>query len=99
MTPVARRLRTAFVLALSVALLSGWRSTAAQSNPSPAPAQSPGASQQPPGGRGGQPFRAGVELVSLNVTVNEAGSNRYATDLEPEQFEVFEDGVKQEVTY
>jgi Ca-activated chloride channel homolog len=99
MTPLARRLRTAFILALSVALLCGWRSSAAQSNASPAPAQSPGASQQPPSGRGGQPFRAGVELVSLNVTVNEAGSNRYATDLEQAQFEVFEDGVKQEVTY
>ncbi len=119
---VLGRLRTGFVLALGIALLSEWRSsaqsTAAQPTaPQPTSAQSPapqapapqapatqspppppGTSQQPPGGRG-QTFRAGVELVSLNVTVNEAGSSRYATDLEQEQFEVFEDGVKQDVTY
>jgi Ca-activated chloride channel homolog len=44
------------------------------------------------------PFRAGVDLVSLNVTVTESGS-RYVTDLNPEDFNVFEDGVKQEVTF
>jgi Ca-activated chloride channel family protein len=43
-------------------------------------------------------FRAGVELVSLNVTVVD-GTNRYATDLLQEDFQVFEDGVKQDVTY
>ena len=42
-------------------------------------------------------FRAGVELVSLNVTVMEGP--RYATGLEVEDFQVFEDGVKQDVTY
>ena len=113
---VLRRLRTGLVLAIGIALLGEWRSSAQSTAqpiaPQPTSAQSPGpqapatqspppapgASQQPPGGRG-QTFRAGVELVSLNVTVNEAGSSRYATDLEPEQFEVFEDGVKQDVTY
>jgi Ca-activated chloride channel family protein len=50
--------------------------------------------QQPP-----QPsFRTGVELVSLNVTVTE-GASRYVTDLETKDFNVFEDGVKQEVTF
>jgi Ca-activated chloride channel family protein len=50
--------------------------------------------QQPP-----QPsFRTGVELVSLNVTVTE-GVSRYVTDLEAKDFNVFEDGVKQEVTF
>jgi Ca-activated chloride channel family protein len=43
-------------------------------------------------------FRAGVELVSLNVTVAD-GSGRYATDLTQEDFQVFEDGVKQDITY
>lgn len=47
----------------------------------------------------GQTFRAGVDLVSLNVTVAESGAARYATDLEQANFQVFEDGVKQEVTY
>src|SRR5262245_16371253 len=43
-------------------------------------------------------FRSGVELVSLNVTVADAQVH-YATDLEQSEFQVFEDGVKQEVTY
>jgi Ca-activated chloride channel family protein len=43
-------------------------------------------------------FRSGVELVSLNVTVADA-QLRYATDLEQSEFQVYEDGVRQEVTY
>jgi len=42
-------------------------------------------------------FRAGIELVSLNVTVTEAG--KYVTDLDSTDFSVYEDGVKQEVTF
>ncbi|HXD72373.1 MAG TPA: VWA domain-containing protein [Vicinamibacterales bacterium] len=42
-------------------------------------------------------FRAGVELVSLNVTVMEG--TRYVTDLEQKDFKVFEDGVQQDVTF
>lgn len=42
-------------------------------------------------------FRAGVDLVSLNVTVME--STHYVTDLEQKDFSVFEDGVKQDVTF
>jgi Ca-activated chloride channel homolog len=54
---------------------------------------------QPPRPQQPQPsFRAGVELVSLNVTVTD-GSARYVTDLAPEDFNVFEDGVKQDVTF
>ena len=43
-------------------------------------------------------FRTGVDLVSLNVTVADS-SGRFVTDLEPGAFQVFEDGVKQEVTF
>ncbi len=43
-------------------------------------------------------FRAGIELVSLNVTVTDPTS-RYVTDLQQQDFSVFEDGVKQDVTY
>lgn len=53
--------------------------------------------QQPPPPAQGQ-FRTGVDLVSLNVTVTD-GPTRYVTDLNPEDFNVFEDGVKQEVTF
>ena len=44
-----------------------------------------------------QRFRAGIELISLNVSVSEAG--KFVTDLEQEEFEVFEDGVKQNVSF
>ena len=43
-------------------------------------------------------FRSGVELVSLNVTVADA-QQRYTTDLLQEEFQVFEDGIKQDVTF
>jgi len=63
--------------------------TSGQSNP---PAQPPASSDQR------TPFRGGVDLVSLNVTVSD-GSARYVTDLTAEDFNVFEDGVKQDVTF
>ena len=57
--------------------------------------QSPGqAAPQPPQ----VPFRAGVDLVSLNVTVSDGGG-KYITDLTAADFNIFEDGVKQEVTF
>jgi Ca-activated chloride channel family protein len=55
------------------------------------PGQNPPASQTPA-------FKAGIELVSLNVTVSD-GSARYITDLQQEDFQVFEDGMKQDVTF
>jgi Ca-activated chloride channel homolog len=41
-------------------------------------------------------FRAGVDLVSLNVTVMDG--TRYVTGLAESDFEVYEDGVKQSLT-
>jgi Ca-activated chloride channel family protein len=43
-------------------------------------------------------FRSGVDLVSLNVTVTD-GESRYVTDLTPEDFELFEDGAAQEISF
>jgi len=43
-------------------------------------------------------FRAGVEMVSLNITVTDP-SNRYVTDLDQGDFNVFEDGVRQDVSF
>jgi Ca-activated chloride channel family protein len=45
-----------------------------------------------------QVFRAGVELVSLNVTVVDS-QGRYVTDLDQADFSVFEDGSKQELSF
>jgi Ca-activated chloride channel family protein len=42
-------------------------------------------------------FRAGVELVSLNVTVMEGA--KYVTGLQQEDFEVYEDGAKQSLSF
>jgi Ca-activated chloride channel family protein len=46
----------------------------------------------------GQRIRSGVELVSLNVTVTDGGG-KYITDLTEQEFEVFEDGAKQKLTF
>ena len=43
-------------------------------------------------------FRAGIDIVSLNVTVTD-GVNHYVTDLEQPDFQIFEDGIQQEVTF
>ena len=50
-------------------------------------------------GQGSPAFRAGVDLVSLNVTVTEGAGPRFVTDLETSDFNVFEEGVKQDVTF
>lgn len=44
-----------------------------------------------------QPFRGGIDLVSLTVTVMEG--SRYVTDLTENDFEVFEDGTKQGLVF
>ena len=43
-------------------------------------------------------FRAAIDIVSLNVTVTD-GSNRYVTDLDEADFQIFEDGVRQDVSF
>ena len=43
-------------------------------------------------------FRVGVDIVSLNVTVTD-GATRYVTDLDQPDFQVFEDGIKQDVSF
>jgi len=42
-------------------------------------------------------LRSGVDLVSLSVTVMEGG--RYISDLEEADFEIYEDGAKQAITF
>ena len=43
-------------------------------------------------------FRAGVDVVSLNVTVTDT-DNRFITDLDRGDFAVYEDSVQQEITF
>lgn len=82
---------TAAVLALTVAVF-------AQQAPSPPAAQGQPPAPQPPAAAQRPAFRAGVEIVSLNVTVTDA-MNHYITDLDQPDFAVFEDGVKQDVSF
>lgn len=68
-----------------------WVTVAGQTPPPP---------QQPPPAPPpqSQVFKAGVDIVSLNVTVVD-GQSRFVTDLQETDFSVFEDGVKQDLTF
>jgi Ca-activated chloride channel family protein len=53
--------------------------------------------QQPPASPAAQPairFRSGIDIVRLSVTARDAGG-QLVHDLGPEEFEVYEDGVRQ----
>ena len=43
-------------------------------------------------------FRTGVDLVSLNVTVTDS-DNRYVTNIVQEDFQLYEDGARQDITF
>jgi VWFA-related protein len=59
--------------------------------PQAPPAQAP---QQTPG----QPtFRVSVDLVTTDVIVRDQRSDQFIADLKPGEFEVYEDGVKQQI--
>jgi Ca-activated chloride channel homolog len=45
-----------------------------------------------------QIFKAAVDIVSLNVTVVD-NQNRYITDIGEDEFSIFEDGMKQQLTF
>jgi len=100
------RIRTALIiaaLAASVSLITAHAQSPAQPAGSPAPGQQPSTPSTPQSpdsqaGRQSPSFKAGVDLVSLNVTVGD-GASRYVTDLEQQDFQVYEDGVLQEVTF
>jgi VWFA-related protein len=54
--------------------------------------------QQAPQAPAGQPtFRLSVDLVTTDVIVRDQRSDQFVADLKPEEFEVYEDGVKQEI--
>jgi len=94
--------KTTLASLLAVALLAPMVFAQQETPPKapPAPASPPAAPPPPVAGdqRPAPAFRTGIELVSLNVTVTDP-TNHYITDLEQGDFSVFEDGVKQEVTF
>jgi len=90
------RLRVGLITATTLAAAASWLPLHAQQPPDQNRATAP---QQPtPPGRQSPSFKAGVELVSLNVTVGD-NAGHYITDLQQEDFQVFEDGVLQDVTF
>lgn len=84
MSPRPPRFRTALLASLLAAWLPHAPVTSAQSGQPPAEPQSPA-------------FRSGVDLVSLNVTVTDGA--RYISGLTADDFQVYEDGVQQTVSY
>jgi Ca-activated chloride channel family protein len=92
------------VAALVVAAALSPRAAAPQPPvPQPSPAQQPPPAQpplgQPPQGQQPLPsFRAGVDIVSLTVTVTQP-DGRYVTGLEAGAFEVYEDGARQDIEF
>ena len=78
----------------AIALLSGLLQVAAASSASiHGAASQPANRQQPP-----DVFRSAVDAVLLNVTVVNT-EHRYVTDVEAGEFSVFEDGVRQQLTF
>ena len=88
--------RALLCLAVAGTLLPARVGTQAPASPPPPP---PAGSEPAPAQTPSQPtFRAGVEVVSLNVTVTER-DGRFVSGLPREAFSVFEDGVKQDVIF
>jgi VWFA-related protein len=80
--------------ALLVAAAVGLSAQAPAQPPAQAPAQPPanaGASQQKP------TFRVSVDLVTNDIVVRDDKGN-FIPDLKKEEFEVYEDGIKQDIT-
>jgi Ca-activated chloride channel family protein len=83
-------------LVLALAVLAAAPGAARQAAP-----QQPQPTTPPPADEAQAPrpsFRAGVDLVSLNVTVTD-GAGHYLVDLAQKDFQVFEDGAEQNVTF
>ena len=90
MKPARTRRHAAATLTIAVHLLVPG---AAQ-----APASAQPSTARPASAAQGPSFRAGIDVVSLNITVTDP-QGHYVTDLQRDDFSVFEDGVKQEVTF
>ena len=91
---VSKRIRAVIAGTAAVAAIAIGTASTGLARQAPTAAASQGAATSEPQAPS---FRAGVDIVSLNVTVTD-GTARYMTDLQSGDFSVFEDGVKQDVT-
>jgi Ca-activated chloride channel family protein len=86
------------LVALGIALTAAVAGSSAQA-PAPAPQPQTAPPSPPAAPQPQRPaFRAGIEIVSLNVTVTDS-MNHYVTDLDQGDFSIFEDGAKQDITF
>ncbi len=60
-------------------------------------AQAPAAGQAQAQTPGQPTFRVSVDLVTTDVIVRDQKSDQFVADIKPEEFEVYEDGVKQSI--
>ena len=99
--------RPALGLVIALAIVGAGAPNAQQPEtqpPTSAPAPPAGQQAPPPTaqpkapGSDTQTFRSNIDVVSLNVTVTDNGG-RYVTNLDEGDFLVFENGVKQDLTY
>ncbi len=95
-----RDIPNSFKMSVLGVLLAGLTGLAAPSSPppqagaAPTPAATPAAPRQPPQ----QPtFRVSVDLVTTDAIVRDA-KGQFVADLKKDDFEVFEDGIKQSVS-
>ncbi len=99
----------AVAVVIAAGLLAAQAPPPGGSSPASAPQGPPPAASTPASPPAAQPapasqptqrpsFRGGVDVVSLNVTVTDQSRN-FVTSLDQGDFVVFEDGVKQDVTY
>jgi Ca-activated chloride channel family protein len=95
---IRARLFAALVTAAVAAPLIAQQAPPTPAAPAAAPTPAAPSADQIPPDRQRPSFRAGVDIVSLNVTVMDT-AGRYITDLDQAEFSVFEDGVKQEVSF
>jgi len=103
---VSRSSFLAAIVLISAAALSAQQAPPAPAPAAPttvtpapaAPAPPPGPASQAPADRQRPSFRSGIDIVSLNVTVTDSAAH-YVTDLDENDFSVFEDGSKQNITF
>lgn len=93
------RLRLGLCLTAMASILAASGSgVAGQGTPQPPPATSTQKPAPPPSGGGEQPtFRVAIDLVTTDVIVRNS-QDQFVADLTRGDFEVWEDGVKQDVT-
>jgi VWFA-related protein len=77
--------------ALTILLVAGLSAQA------PAPAQQPTKQNQQPANQQPPNFRVQIDAVTMDVVVKD-DQGRFVPDLKKEEFEIYEDGVKQEIT-